>query len=257
MFFLVLLQLLGCSKPEASEPPLPDGAGSFRAALQSFHAMRMWIRAPKRNDITGGRFWFGEQFVLSVNRAGVATVDKQGQGSRYRWAPSGHTSDVNVRGLQEPPESRLPDSRDFAGIAHSEHWVAQVIGALRSPETVWRARSPGHYGWGVQTDEYAEVTLPALEPSGCHLFLRFGDYDSLRTMIVQCSRKQVLSLTVLRLEVDPPLPPTWFDADAPEFDTTTRGEFQAGEPTLPQDPGFYAPGASPPLAWRGVAPGGQ
>ncbi len=26
---------------------------------------------------------------------------------------------------------------------------------------------------------------------------------------------------------------------------------------IAQDPAFYAPGASPPLAWRGVAPGGQ
>ncbi len=255
MLFL-LLHLSACSQPEAAEPPLPDGAEALRAALQSFQTMRLWIGSGGRNDITGGRFWFGKEFVLSVRADATATVDIQGQRSRYWWGDTGHTVDGSVTGTSHPPESRLPYPGDFAGMPDTEQWVAQVVSALRSPDTVWRARSPGHYGWGHPTDSYAELTLPVLEPSGCHMFFHFSR-AVLRDIMFQCSRTQSLVLGVLRIEVDPPLPPTWFDADAPEFDTRTKGEFQAGEPTVPLDPGFYAPGATPPLSWRGDGPGGQ
>lgn len=256
MTFLLLLLLPACSEPEAAEPPLPPGAEAFRAALRQFHTVRMWILAPERNGITDHRFWFGQQFVLSLREDGSATVDKQGQGSRYGWFASGPTVDGSAVGQSRPPDAFPPSQIEFVGIPGSERIVQEAIAVLRSPDTPWFARGPGHYGWGHRTDEYAEVALPALEAQGCHLFLRFGTYDALHQIIVHCGRGKMLPLTVLRLEVDPPLPDNWFAPDAPEIDTRTKGEFQAGEPTVPQDPGFYAPGATPPPAWRGDG-GGQ
>lgn len=50
---LTLLFLLGCTQTEASEPPLPPGAEAFRGAMQSFQTIRMWMRAPERNGLTG------------------------------------------------------------------------------------------------------------------------------------------------------------------------------------------------------------
>lgn len=81
------------------------------------------------------------------------------------------------------------------------------------------------------------------------MFLRFGEYAAPRYLIFQCSRKQMLSLDILRVEVAPPLPSTWFDPDAPEMDTRTPGDFGGGEPNSPLNPGFYAPGATPPPAY--------
>jgi hypothetical protein len=49
-----------------------------------------------------------------------------------------------------------------------------------------------------------------------------------------------LGLAIRRLEFNPPLPTTWFDADAPDFDTSFPS-FDNGIPTPPLDPGFYAP----------------
>lgn len=89
------------------------------------------------------------------------------------------------------------------------------------------------------------------------MFLRFGGYDSLRYVIFQCGRREVLPLDVLRIEVNPPLPANWFGPDAPEMEMPSRMDFEAGEPVTPLNPDFYAPGATPPLAWRGnLGPGG-
>ena len=164
----------------------------------------MWIRAPEINGLTDGRLWFGERFILTFRSDGVLVEDTQGQGSRYRWGPEGTTVDVNVFGQNRAASERPPTVRPFAGVEHTEHDIAAAIATLRSPQTPWLARSPGHYGWAVQSDQYAEVAIPALAGRGCHMFLRFGEYAAPRYLIFQCSRKQMLSLDILRVEVDPP-----------------------------------------------------
>ena len=244
----------GCAPVEAQETPLPQGVAAFRDASRTFETMRAWVRIDEQSFLWGGHGPpFGTELIVSVRADGVAVIDTAAQGTRYRWEGSAVTHDAAASSVSHPeyqPERHAP--WEMKQYRYTLPLVQSAVAALRDPQTQWLSRGPAYYQWAVSSPLHAEI-VPNYPMDGWHLFARMSSVGFVSQLSLERSREDVVFLDILRLEINPPLPSTWFDADSPEFDTSFP-VFSGGQPDEPLDPGFYAPTERPPVADGGQAP---
>ncbi len=249
MFTAFLLHFtMGCKTVEAQETPLPEGATELRDAIRSFQSVRAWLEGPENAVEWGGQNPpFGTKFVASARHDGVVVIDTGGLNTRFRWTGESVTRDSSETIFLNPtdrPERHAP--REQKHWRHTAPIVQSAVLALRDPETEWIARGPAYYGWAAYGTQDVEIVPAQFELGDYHIFVHFSRAGLPTHFIAQRARSDRLNLTVHRLEIDPPLPATWFEADAPDF-VTRFPRFDSGEPSTPLDPGFYAStGQQPP-----------
>ncbi|GDX81985.1 hypothetical protein LBMAG42_37960 [Deltaproteobacteria bacterium] len=256
MLALVFLAVnTGCSRGEAQETPLAPGAAEFRAQLTSFQTLRAWVEVcPMSNCWFGQEPPFGTEFIVSVRADGVVVVDTSGQNTRFSWAHGVATVDGAAKLFRNPSEHQDRHSpRENGSWSEFAPLVVSVVQAVRSAETEWLARGPGYYGWAHYGTQDVELVPSAFPMADYHVFVHFPVGGMPDMISIQREYDPALEMDLLRLEINPPLPANWFDADAPEFDTNFPG-FEAGQPLLPLDPGFYAPAGNVPPPSGGQPP---
>jgi hypothetical protein len=246
-FFLIFQSLVSCATVEAQETPLPEGAAGLRDSARTFHTFRAWVSGGSdASDWLGRNPPFSPEFILTVREDGVAVVDPAGQNERFRWSSESVQRDSSTVNFRHPLERHLETlPRAATPWNFTIPLVQTAISAVRSPDTAWLPQGPSHYGWGLGRGNQVEIVPANADLGDYHVFLTF-DRNRLPTRFeARKGRSGGLILRVERLEINPPLPTTWFDADAPDFDTSFP-LFDEGEPVTPLDPGFYAPAGEPP-----------
>ncbi|MBM4364619.1 MAG: hypothetical protein FJ102_00275 [Deltaproteobacteria bacterium] len=248
---MTLLMAMACTTADtvvASEAALPTGAEELKQALRSFDTLRAWIYDPEVN--AGGHFT--DRYVVTVRADGAVVVDVEGQSVRFSWTAGGVTRDATRRISSTSADDPRWQPNPWPHWPESVQAVQAAVQAFRSPDLRWNARDPEYYDLGLlDSPRQCEIVPPVTQglPSlPGHLFLEMMPNGRLYHIQYFYAPKRWRTLNVQRLEINPPLPSTWFNADAPELEFRFP-QFIDGEPEPPLDPGFYAPGATPPPAF--------
>ncbi len=246
--FLVAMACTTADPVVASEAALPPGGEDLKQGLRSFDTLRAWIYDPEL--ITAGQFT--DRYVISVRADGAVVVDVDGQSVRFFWTATGVTRDATRLIPSTSQDDPRWQPRPWLHWPESVQAVQAAVQAFRSPDLLWNARDPQYYGLAENdSPRRCEVVPPAMQCLPAlpgHLFLEMMPSGRLYHIQYYSAPKRFRTLNVQRLEINPPLPDAWFNADAPELEFRFP-QFIDGEPEPPLDPGFYAAGATPPLAF--------
>lgn len=245
----------GGTSEAVDDPALPEGVVSFRETIRNAETIRVWLSDPvAAGGCLGNAQNRLHNSVLSIRADGVIVLDPQG-GGRRRWSAT----------LPPIGEPRRYEPGWMAAEARSEIVVA-LVGGVLSRDTRWVDGGLGAAAWSG-FNIYLRLWDPP--PGTWRLYVHFNADGAPSSLIVETALADAHSLAwleegdgdgrlghvealFLRMEVDPPLPTDWFDADKAPAGLYSPA-FSDGIPMTPVDTRFYAPGASVPPSLAGHA----
>lgn len=236
---LLLSLLLACrTHPRAGtteaveDRALPPAVIEFRDSLRSAETLRAWIADPQAMrgcSLTSHHRL--HRSIVSVHSSGILTVDSWDE-RRTRWAAGEHPPDrplVLRDGKMVHTFSTAVNAESVARAAIVQTFIA----TLRSPDARWVSRKRA-----LSTVLPAEIEVRAWGgfPDKWRIYVRFGFQGQPTEVAIENPQRSIwdnswindwhlnpygnperITLSLVRLELNPELPPNWFGTEAPDI----------------------------------------